>query len=293
MKDLFRRTPRYNSAGARDRDREVPENLWTKCSKCGELLYSREFEKNRKVCQKCGFHFRLNARERVALLADPGSFEECDGDLESVDPLEFVSAGESYRDKLRDTRTKTGLKDAVVSGCCRIEGAPVSLAVCDFGFLGASMGSVFGEKIARAAERAAELQMPLLTVSSSGGARMHEGILSLMQMAKTTAAVARLRGTGQPHLAVLADPCTGGVTASYVSAADVIVAEPGALIGFAGPRVVEQITKQKLPAGFQTAEFLLEHGMVDLVASRRELKQLLGRLLRIYGGRVRGRATGH
>jgi acetyl-CoA carboxylase carboxyl transferase subunit beta len=204
--------------------------------------------------------------------------------MEPLDPLEFQAGGESYQVKLQKTQTKTGRREAVVYGSGRIEEHPVVVAVCDFDFLGASMGSVFGEKIARAAGLALEHQVPLKTVSASGGARMHEGIISLMQMAKTTAALVALTEARLPYISLLSDPCFGGVTASYALVADVILAEPGALIGFAGPRVIEQTIRQKLPPGFQTAEFLLQHGMIDGVTPRRELRPTLARLFRMYKG---------
>jgi acetyl-CoA carboxylase carboxyl transferase subunit beta len=218
---------------------------------------------------------------------DEGSFAEWDAGIQPEDPLHFADGSGSYDRKLRSTQEKCGEPEALVSGRATIDGRPVALAVCDFEFLGASMGSVFGEKLARAAERCCVTGTPLLTVNASGGARMHEGLFSLMQMAKTVSALARLGRARVPHLSLLTDPCYGGVTASYATVADVVMAEPGALIGFAGPRVIEQITKQKLPEGFQTAEFLLERGMVDLIVERPALRPTLVRLLDHYG-RTRG-----
>jgi acetyl-CoA carboxylase carboxyl transferase subunit beta len=223
----------------------------------------------------------LSAEERIVLLLDPGSWIEQDADLAPGDPLEFDSPKGSYADRLA-ARAATGQPDAAICGTGRIEDKQLAVCVHDFSFLAGSMGSVVGEKIARSAERAVALGIPLLTVNTSGGARMQEGILSLMQMAKVSVALARLGEAQLPHFSILANPCTGGVTASHASAADVIIAEPGAMIGFAGPRVIEQTIRQKLPAGFQTAEFQLDHGMVDIVATRAELRPLLGRLLRFY-----------
>jgi acetyl-CoA carboxylase carboxyl transferase subunit beta len=258
-----------------------------KCPKCKELIYSKELQHNDRVCPKCSYHFRLRARERIAELADEGSFQEWDAGLQPEDPLHFADGSGPYERKLQSTQEKSGEAEALVTGLATIEGRLVALAVCDFDFLGASMGSVFGEKLARAAERCCETGTPLLTVNASGGARMHEGLFSLMQMAKTVSALARLGRARVPHLSLLTDPCYGGVTASYATVADVVMAEPGALIGFAGPRVIEQITKQKLPEGFQTAEFLLAHGMIDLIVERPVLRQTLVRLLDHYG-RARG-----
>ncbi len=266
--------------------REVADNvgnIWAKCPKCHELAYTKEYEKNFKVCQKCKHHNRLRWDERLATMLDEGSWVEVNAHIKTGDPLHFANNGEVYPDKIAQTRKKTGINEALVTGYGTIEGQPVAIAVADFAFLGASMGSVFGEKLVRLIELCLERRMPLLTVSASGGARMHEGILSLMQMAKTTAALGRLGQARIPHFSLLTDPCYGGVTASYAMVADVIMAEPGAMVGFAGPRVIEQTTRQKLPAGFQTAEFLLEHGMVDEVVPRREFRSILSRMLKLYG----------
>jgi acetyl-CoA carboxylase carboxyl transferase subunit beta len=252
--------------------------------KCKELIYTREFEKNLRVCQKCQFHARLSAKARIAQLLDEGSFHEEDAGLRPGDPLGFVSAGQRYQEKLTETQEKTGLSEAILCGTGTIEGAPVRLAVADFSFMGASMGSVVGEKVTRAIEHSLEDRQPFLAVCSSGGARMHEGIFSLMQMAKTSAALARLGDARVPFICLLTDPTTGGVTASFAGLGDVMLAEPGALVGFAGPRVIEQITKQKMPPGTQRAEFQLEHGMIDKVVQRRDLRPTLARLLRLYTG---------
>jgi acetyl-CoA carboxylase carboxyl transferase subunit beta len=263
-------------------DQQIPGGLWQKCGKCAELLYTRELENNLRVCPKCGHHFRLRARERIAQLVDEGSFEEWDAGIQPSDPLDFADGSGSYTDKLASSQRKSGETEALITGAATIQDRPIALAVSDFEFLGASMGSVFGEKLTRAIERCAEIGTPLLTVNASGGARMHEGLFSLMQMAKTVAAFTRLGEARVPHISLLADPCYGGVTASYATIADIIIAEPGALVGFAGPRVIEQITKQKLPEGFQTAEFLLAHGMIDFIVERPDLKRTLVELLDHY-----------
>jgi acetyl-CoA carboxylase carboxyl transferase subunit beta len=283
MRGFLHRQSKFQPADPSDvAEQQIPEDLWVKCPACRELLYSKELQDNQRVCPKCDHHFRLRARERIALLTDPGSFQEWDARVAPLDPLGFADGSGAYSDKLTRTQRKSGEMDAIVSGEGMIDGRPVALVVCDFDFLGASMGSVFGEKLARAAERCVEKRIPLLTINASGGARMHEGLFSLMQMAKTVAALDRLGAAGVPHLSLLTDPCYGGVTASYATVADVVMAEPGAMIGFAGPRVIEQITKQKLPEGFQTAEFLLEHGMVDLIAPRESLRGTIGGLIALY-----------
>jgi acetyl-CoA carboxylase carboxyl transferase subunit beta len=284
MRDFLQRRGKFHPRDKKDErpDQQIPEDLWFKCARCGELIYTRELERNARVCPKCGYHFRLRARERIDQLTDLESFLEWDANILPTDPLQFADNSGPYDRKLAQTQEKSGETEALITGQATISGSPVALAVSDFEFLGASMGSVFGEKLVRAIERAGDNRTPLLTVSSSGGARMHEGLLSLMQMAKTVSALARLGRAGLPHIALLADPCYGGVTASYATVADVVLAEPGALIGFAGPRVIEQITRQKLPEGFQTAEFLLAHGMVDLIVPRADLPETLGVLLRHY-----------
>lgn len=262
----------------------MPGDLWVKCPKCGELSYTKEHVKALRVCHRCDHHFRISARDRIALLTDDGSFVEWDAHLTTANPLDFSVGNESYLEKADAARQKAGTPEAVVSGSIALDGRPLAVVVADFAFLGASMGSVYGEKLARACERALEHRIPLLTVSASGGARMHEGMFSLMQMAKTTTALTRLGQARLPHLSLMTDPCYGGVTASYAAVADVVMAEPGARIGFAGPRVIEQVTRQKLPEGFQTAEFLLQHGLIDLVVHRQDLVSTLGTLLDIYGG---------
>ena len=285
MKDLFRRTKKSFTPAQRDGDSQIPDNLWAKCPSCRELIYQKQLIDNLKVCPKCSHHMRLSAREWLSVL-DADSFTEHDAGLAPADPLHFVSPKETYVDKLQETQTRTGQLDAVISGLGSLQGQAVSVAVCDFGFMGGSMGSVYGEKMARAAERAADLGLPLLTINCSGGARMQEGVISLMQMAKISMALTRLSSVRLPHLSLLVDPCYGGVMASYASVADVIIAEQGANIGFAGKRVIEQTLRQKLPPDFQTAEFMLAHGMVDVVAPRGELRPTLARLLRLYCAEV-------
>jgi acetyl-CoA carboxylase carboxyl transferase subunit beta len=277
MRGFFHRGDKFQPLLADDERLDLPDlgDLWAKCPDCSELIYAKELQHNNRVCPKCGHHFRLRARERIAMLTDEGSFEEWDAGIQPEDPLRFADGSGPYDQKLRSTQKKSGETEALIAGRATVDGRPFALTVADFDFLGASMGSVFGEKLARAAERCAELGIPLLTVNSSGGARMHEGIFSLMQMAKTIAALSRLGQARVPHFALLTDPCYGGVTASFATVADVIMAEPGAHIGFAGPRVIEQITKQKLPEGFQTAEFLIEHGMIDLIVERAAIRGTL------------------
>lgn len=260
----------------------VTEGLWEKCQACNEIIYKKEIEKNFRVCPKCNYHFRITAGERIRLVADEGTFHERDAGMASTDPLQFKDS-RKYRDRLKEGEKKTGKKDALVYGDARIQGLPVILAVFDFGFMGGSMGSVVGEKIVRGMEQALSNRVPLISFSSSGGARMQEGIISLMQMAKTSALASRLGAAGVPFFSVLTDPTFGGVTASFAMLGDIIIAEPRALIGFAGPRVIEQTTRQKLPDGFQRAEFLLEHGMVDMIVDRKELKHTLAGLLRHFG----------
>jgi acetyl-CoA carboxylase carboxyl transferase subunit beta len=281
MKEFFRRTPKKFTAADRDQSAALPDNMWVKCPSCSELIYAKQLEDNLRICPKCQHHMRLSAHDWLRLL-DMNSFVEHDTDLWPTDPLGFVSPKDNYAEKLLQNQQRTGLNDAVVAGRGTIDHMPLYLAICDFNFMGGSMGSVFGEKMARAAERAAADGVPLLTINTSGGARMQEGILSLMQMAKVSVALTRLAAARQPHISLLVDPCYGGVTASYASVADVIIAEPGAKIGFAGTRVIEQTIRQKLPPDFQTAEFLLAHGMVDMVVPRTDLQQTLARLLALY-----------
>jgi len=259
---------------------QVPEGLWTKCKNCNEIIYTKEIERNLNVCPKCDYHFRITARQRIELTLDEGTFVEIDGNVHSVDFLDFKDS-KKYKDRIKAAMKKS-TADAVVSGDGEIEGLPVVVAVFDFGFMGGSMGSVVGEKITRGAERALEKKVPFIVFSSSGGARMQESILSLMQMAKSSAALGRMKEAGIPFISVLTDPTTGGVTASFAMLGDVNIAEPRALIGFAGPRVIEQTIRQKLPEGFQRSEYLLEHGMVDMIVPRNEMKQRLAQVLRIF-----------
>jgi acetyl-CoA carboxylase carboxyl transferase subunit beta len=260
---------------------QMPEGIWTKCKNCNEIIYTKEIERNLNVCPKCDYHFRISARERIALILDEGSFVEHDAGMESVDFLDFKDS-KKYKDRIKAAVKKAGGGDAIICGDGTIDGLHVSMAVFDFGFMGGSMGSVVGEKITRAIERGLEKRAPVLIFSSSGGARMQESILSLMQMAKTSAALAKLKKAGIPFISVLTDPTTGGVTASFAMLGDVNMAEPRALIGFAGPRVIEQTIRQKLPEGFQRSEYLLEHGMVDMIVRRQEMKERLSRILRIF-----------
>ncbi len=257
---------------------KIPEGLWVKCDSCREIIYKKEIDKNLKICPKCNYHFRISARERIQLLVDEDSFAEIDTGLSSTDPLEFRDKV-PYRERLEENRKKSELEEAAISGEATIAGYPVVVVIMDFSFMGGSMGSVVGEKVVRAAEVALEQKKPLITVASSGGARMQEGIFSLMQMARVSAAIARLSDSGGLYLSVLADPTFGGVTASFAMLGDIIMAEPKSLIGFAGPRVIEQTIKQQLPDDFQRAEFLLDHGMIDAVVDRRELRKTLGRII--------------
>jgi acetyl-CoA carboxylase carboxyl transferase subunit beta len=259
----------------------IAEGLWIKCDSCKEIIYRAEVERAGRVCPKCRYPFRMDARERIALLADRGTFEERERALTSTDPLGFRDT-KKYRDRLRAARQKTSLEEAVVCGLARLGGFPVMLCAFEFAFLGGSMGSVVGEKLTRAIELAIDKHVPVIIVSASGGARMQEGILSLMQMAKTSAALARLSAARLPYISILTDPTTGGVTASFAMLGDVNVAEPRALIGFAGPRVIAETIRQPLPEGFQRSEFLLEHGQVDLIVDRRDLKDTLRRLLAFF-----------
>ena len=262
---------------------KVPEGLWVKCNSCKEIIYRKEVDKNLKVCPKCNYHFRISAKERIALLIDENSFVEINDNLLSKDPLNFKDQI-TYKDRLGEYQKKTGNRDAAITGTALIGNHKVMLVVLDFEFMGGSMGSVVGEKFVMAAEKATEEELPLISVASSGGARMHEGIISLMQMAKTSASIARFKATRMPYISILADPTFGGVSASFAMLGDIIIAEPKSLIGFAGPRVIEQTIKQQLPEHFQTAEFLIQHGMIDMIVSRKELKQIIVKLLSLTAG---------
>jgi acetyl-CoA carboxylase carboxyl transferase subunit beta len=269
-------------AAAKDKTSRVPEGLWVKCPGCEQVIYNKDLTTNLNVCPKCGHHFRIGAADRLRLLFDDGTFTEYDKGLVSTDPLKFTDT-KPYRTRLEASIEATGQKDAVVAASGRIEGIETSVAAMEYSFIGGSMGVVVGEKITRAIERAIDNRWPVVIVCSSGGARMMEGALSLMQMAKISGALARLAQERLAYIAVLTDPTTGGVTASFAMLGDLNIAEPKALIGFAGPRVIEQTIRQKLPEGFQRAEFLLEKGMVDLVVDRRDLKSVIAKALRFMG----------
>ncbi|OWA34610.1 acetyl-CoA carboxylase, carboxyltransferase subunit beta [Saccharibacillus sp. O16] len=290
FKDLFQKKRKYatlpsdrsavsGDAEAQQRPkREIPEGLMNKCSKCGTIQYSKELEKNLKVCPSCGHHMRLNAMERIAMTLDEGSFVEHDADVVSIDPLEFPG----YANKLEEQKLKSGLKEAVVTGEGAINGQPVAVAVMSFDFFSGSMGSAVGEKITRIIEHAGQYGLPLIIFSTSGGARMQESILSLMQMAKTSAALGHFADKGGLYLSVITDPTMGGVSASFAMLGDFIIAEPGATFGFAGRLVIEQTIRQKLPDDFQTADFNLHHGQLDLVIHRKEMKTMLGKLIGMH-----------
>ncbi|HTF90046.1 MAG TPA: acetyl-CoA carboxylase, carboxyltransferase subunit beta [Planctomycetota bacterium] len=268
--------------------KDMPEGLWLKCERCGQMIYRKELEEKGRVCPACDFHFTLPGRERIAMVLDPGSWQERFPDLHTIDRLKFHDQI-PYLDKVKKAETRTGQAEALLCGLGSIEGRPIVLAVLDFSFLGGSMGEVVGEKIALAAELAGEKKVPLVIFTSSGGARMHEGVLSLMQMAKTCSALAGFKDKGGFSICVMSHPTTGGVTASFASVCDLTLAEPGALIGFAGPRVIATTLKQELPAGFQRAEFLLSKGQIDLIVRRSEVRPLLARLLDYgRGPRVKG-----
>ena len=267
--------------GVREGKIRMPEGLWVKCESCKEIIYKVELERNLQVCPKCNFHFRIGARRRLEWLLDPESFQEFDADLKSLDPLGFKDS-KAYPDRLRQAMKATGMKDALLAGLGTLGGHPVSIGALEFGFMGGSMASVGGEKVTRCAERALEHRFPLILISCSGGARMQEGALSLMQMAKTSAALARLAKARLPYLSVLCDPTTGGVTASFAMLGDILIGEPKALIGFAGPRVIQDTIRQELPPGFQRAEFLLEHGFLDMIVERKRLRDTLISLLGFF-----------
>ncbi len=271
----FKKEP---AAAGKESKVRMPEGLWIKCDGCKEILSKPELEQNLNVCPRCQHHFRIGARARVALLVDPDSFTERDAALRSLDPLGFKDQ-KSYVERLKAARKTTGMEECLLSGTARIGGFPVSLAVMEFEFMGGSMGSAVGEKVTRAVERAVEARTPFLAVTCSGGARMQESVLSLMQMAKTSAALSRLAKAGLPYISILTDPTTGGVTASYAMLGDILIAEPKALIGFAGPRVIQDTIRQELPPGFQRSEFLLEHGFVDMIVERKNLRPVLIQLL--------------
>jgi len=256
----------------------MPDGLWTKCPSCGEIMYKTDLEENFFTCKKCSFHFRIGSKEYIRILLDEGSFEETNQNIRSTDPLNFVDT-KDYPSRIEDGYKKSNVNDAITTGTATLKGRKVSFACMNFNFIGGSMGSVVGEKIFRAAKLALDKKMPFILISASGGARMQESVLSLMQMAKTSAILAELDEAGVPYISILTDPTTGGVTASFAMLGDVNIAEPGALIGFAGPRVIEQTIRKKLPAGFQRAEFLLEHGFLDKIINRKVFRDELSKIV--------------
>ncbi len=263
---------------SQNKRRDIPQGLFQKCPGCSEVVSEVELAENLRVCPRCDYHFSMSAKERIDNLLDPGSFVEMDGDLRSIDTLRFQGMA-SYKDRLKNYQERTGLIDAVISGHGVLNGCPVSLAVMDFGFLAATMGSVVGERITRAIEHGTSKRSPVIIISASGGARMYEGMLSLMQMAKTSGALARHAESGLPYISVLTNPTTAGVMASFASLGDVILAEPKSMIGFAGPRVIKETTHQDLPKRFQTAEFLEEHGLIDMIVHRRKMREQISQLI--------------
>jgi acetyl-CoA carboxylase carboxyl transferase subunit beta len=261
-----------------EKKRDVPEGLWQKCPKCSEVVHNLELVQNQRVCPHCDYHFTLSARERIGQLVDAGTFAEHDANMTSVDTLKFTGMA-SYTDRLKSYQKKTGLKDAVITGLAEIDERPLALAVMDFHFIAATMGSVVGEKLARIIEEGTRRKLPVVIFSASGGARMYEGVLSLLQMAKTCGALALHAKARLPYISVLTHPTTGGVSASFATVGDVILAEPRAMVGFAGPRVIRETTHQDLPAGFQTSEFLEEHGLVDMIVHRKQMRETIGNLI--------------
>ena len=280
--------PKYSTVQVKKKD--IPQGLWQKCPASGEIIYNKELEQNQNVVPKSGFHFPIGSRKRLDFLLDEGSWDEKDRDLKPTDPLEFKDQ-KFYKDRVAAYQKATGLNDSVIDGLGKIHGIPVSIAVMEFKFGGGSLGSVAGEKITRAIERSLEHKIPCVIISCSGGARMQEGILSLMQMAKTSAALAKLSKAKIPFISVLTNPTTGGVTASYAALGDVIISEPGALIGFAGRRVIKEATNEDLPEGFQTAEFLMDRGLIDMIVDRREMKDRLRDILSALYLKVQPRNT--
>lgn len=272
--------PKYSNTKYSEKT-ELPSGRWVKCVKCGEVLLKKYLQENLSMC-KCGFHFRINSKERIAMLSDEGSFKEHFKEISSTDPLNFIDATGNYLQKINQNIKKSGMNEGVVVGTAKINEKPVVLAIMEFSFLAGSMGSAIGEKIYQAMLLAIKTKSPLITVSCSGGARMQEGILSLMQMAKTCAGLEQMREKKIPYISIITDPTTGGITASFASLGDVIIAEPGALIAFAGPRVIEQTIRQKLPEGFQRSEFLQDHGFVDVIASRDKLKETVSTVLNFF-----------
>ncbi len=282
--DWFADRRKGQFVGKVTQETEESDGLWGKCPECGQVVYRKDLIANASVCSNCGFHNRINSEERIALIADKNSFNSIDRDLSPTDPLGFKDR-RAYADRLRESQANTGLKDGVVTGICQVEEMPLALAVMDFRFMGGSMGSVVGEKITRLVERATKEKIPLLIVCASGGARMQEGMLSLMQMAKISGALERHKEAELLYMPLLTHPTTGGVTASFAMLGDLILAEPKALIGFAGRRVIEQTLREKLPDNFQTAEYLQQHGFVDTIVPRTNLKKTLASLMRMHGSR--------
>jgi acetyl-CoA carboxylase carboxyl transferase subunit beta len=277
-KEIDNNIEKINDFEVENTKRSVPTGVWHKCNTCGEVLYTKSLDSNQKVCHKCGYHFRLDVVERINLLIDEGTFVELYANMTSEDPLNFEDL-KPYKSRLKEAREKTGRNSAIIVGTGLLKGKNIALGVMDFAFLGGSMDSVVGEKIARLVDVAIENKLPLIIVSTSGGARMQESMFSLMQMAKTSSAIARLGEKNLPYISILTDPTTGGVSASFAMLGDINIAEPDALIAFAGPRVIEQTIRQTLPEGFQRSEFLLKHGMIDMIVKREELKDVLSRVL--------------
>ena len=294
LKDLFKTKPKYitvkserqleQGVDAHLEKKDIPDGLWVKCNRCAQITYHKDMEKNLKVCPKCNFHFRINAKERLKLFVDEGGFEETEANLKTINFLNFPE----YDSKLKKSQKATDLTEAAITGKALINGIPMVLAVIDFNFVGGSMGSVVGEKITRAIELATATKLPFVAVSGGGGgARMHEGIFSLMQMAKTSQALNKLSEAGCLYISILTDPTMGGIFASFASLGDITIAEPDALIGFAGPRVIQQTIRQTLPPGFQTSQFLLEHGIIDMIVQRKDLKSTVTQLIKFHNTEVK------
>ncbi|MBU0687644.1 MAG: acetyl-CoA carboxylase, carboxyltransferase subunit beta [Candidatus Margulisbacteria bacterium] len=279
--DFFKKKKKRKAQAHTSEKLDIPGNLWVRCYRCGTTIYSKDLETALKVCPKCNYHFRLSASERISFTVDEGTFEEINPHIKSTDFLSFVDS-KPYAKRLKDAEMKSGLPEVIVTGEGKINGWSVAVGAMDFSFMGGSMGSAVGEKVTRLFEHALHRKIPAIIFSSSGGARMQEGIMSLMQMAKTSSALGRLRENCIPYICVLTDPTTGGTTASFAMLGDIHIAEPNALIGFAGPRVIEQTIRQKLPAGFQRSEYLEEHGMVDIVSPRKDLKKVLTNILSFF-----------
>jgi acetyl-CoA carboxylase carboxyl transferase subunit beta len=279
--DWFKEKKEQKELETKSEKLDLPGNLWVKCFKCKATVYSKDLEANLKVCTKCGYHFKLTFSERLLITADEGSFKELDTMVFSKDFLKFTDTM-PYQKRLEEAKKKTGLNEAITTGEAKIGGYPVGLGIMDFGFIGGSLGSVVGEKVTRLIERSIENKTPVVIINASGGARMQEAIMSLMQMAKTSAALGKLRKARLPFISVCTDPTMAGVSASYAMLGDIIISEPDALVGFAGPRVIEQTIKQKLPPGFQRADFVMEHGFLDMIVPRKEMKETLIKILKFF-----------